>query len=138
MRLPSSKRITKTDYDKKYQDLIDTLSYTINYQLESLFEALNNGSSLTDNLKCTSKSVTLQVDATGRPLSTTSFSLDVPGRIAGIECIRATNSTNSGVYPTSAPFVSFNQPNNNIITITNVTGLQAGNTYVLRLIAWNE
>lgn len=137
MKLPSFKRLNTIDYENQFKKLVETLSVSLNIGIEALYEALNNEVTLKDNIACTVKNVTLRVDTNGKPLTTTSFVQDVEGKIYGIEVINAVNTTNTGVYPTGAPFVSWTQ-NNTIITITNVTGLQANNTYVLTLIAWNQ
>lgn len=137
MRLPSFKRLLTQDYQKEFQKLIDTLSVSLNSGIESLYEALNNNVSLKDNIKCTVKNVTLQVDSQGKPKVTTSFLLDIKGKIYGISSINAVNSTNPNTYPLGGQTISFTQ-NDTIVTITNVTGLQQNDTYVLTLIAWNQ
>lgn len=137
MRLPSFKRLVTQDYDKDDQKLVDTLSSSLNGGIESLYETLNNNVSLSDNIKCTVKQVTLQVDSQGKPKVSTSFLLDIKGKIWGCSVVQAVNVTNPTTYPLGAPFISYTQ-NDTIVTITNVTGLQQNNTYVLTLIAWNQ
>lgn len=52
--------------------------------------------------------------------------------IAGINVINAINTTNTGSYPITSPFVSWTL-NNNIITLNNITGLQDNTKYTLTL-----
>jgi hypothetical protein len=46
--------------------------------------------------------------------------------------IRARNLDNNTTYPTSQPFISF-VSTGNLITVHNITGLQAGDEYELTL-----
>jgi hypothetical protein len=46
--------------------------------------------------------------------------------------VSASNQTNPGIYPTAAPFVSFTY-SGDIVTILNITGLQANSQYSLTL-----
>lgn len=136
MKLGNFKRIFKTDYATEVQATIEKLALTINNGFESLYNAMAKGISLSDNIACTVKKVTVKVDSSGSPLSTLSFSLDVKGQIKGISVIRADNLTNSSTYPTSTPFITFTQ-NDTIVTITNIVGLPANNNFEITLIAWN-
>jgi len=136
MRLPSFKRFFSQDFDKQYKNLIDKLSLTLNYGIEVLYDALNNNVTLRDNIKCTVKDVTLSVDAGGFPKISTIFTLDqTNSKVEGCEVINALNQTNSSIYPTSGVMINWTQ-NVNAVTINHVTGLQANDTYLLRIIAW--
>lgn len=137
MKLPSFRRLFTSDYDSQYKQLVETLSVSLNQGIQVVYEALNRQLSLRDNIKCTVKDVSFQVNALGNPVVTTSFITDVPGRIDGLTVVNAINQTNSSAYPTGGVFVSFTQADR-VVTITNVTGLQPNNTYLLRLIAWNQ
>lgn len=136
MKIQAYRRIYKTDYEQQYQKLIDTLSVSLNAAFDSLFGALNNGISLNDNIACTVKDISVQVDSSGKPLQTTTFAITTTtGAISGIQVIKATNTDSSSVYPISQPFITYTQ-NNTIITIVNISGLQASAHYTLRVVAY--
>lgn len=133
--LPSYKRIMKGDFPKQMQDVVSQLALIINSAFDSIFNALNKNLTLADNMYATINSVTVMVDSIGTPTTPTIFSIVTKGPIAGISVLSATNSTNNAIYPTGQPFISFTQ-SGSIITINNITGLVAGNTYILKLVAW--
>lgn len=135
MKLPNFRRIFKTDYGANEQGLVEKLATSINNGFEVLYEALNGKVSLRENIFCTVKDVTVIVDSSGVPTTTTTVSRDRNARVDGVGVINAQNLTNSTSYPTSGIFISFNASDNGI-TITNITGLQAGNEYSLRVILW--
>lgn len=137
MKLQNFKRIIKSDYEPDDQDLVEDLSYTINHGFEIVYDALNKKLTFGDNFNSTEKEFQVEVDSTGKPKNTTSFSLDVNTRITGTQVTRADNLTNSNVYPTSMPFITFTQNGTNIIVV-NVSGLQANNQYRLRVIAYGS
>ena len=137
MKAPGFRRLFKQDFKEDYGDLIDGLSPAINTGIETLYQVVNKNIDLTYNIQCTVKDVNVEVDSTGKPKSTTSFALDVANTpVKGCQVIQAENLTNSATYPTSQPFISFTQNNNNLI-LNNVTGLQANQKYRLRVVAWN-
>lgn len=137
MRLPTFRRIFKTDYPEEQQSLVEKLSVTINDGFEQLYNAFTRNISVRDNIFCTVKNVEITVDSTGRPLnqSNAGFKLDTVGTITGISVVRATNLTNSIVYPTGGVFISYSQDTGNI-SILNVAGLPANNKFQLVIIAW--
>lgn len=136
MRLPSFKRLFSTDFPQDYRALVDLMSVSINSGFESLYEALNKKLTLKDNLACTEKTVDITVDASGFPKTKTVVTLDTTGlRVESVVVSRVLTSTNSAVYLTSAPFVSFTQENNTII-INHVTGLSSEISYKMRIIAF--
>ncbi len=134
-RLPSFRRVFLSDYSEEEQPLVSKLSQTINQGLETLFDALNKKISLGDNILCTVKDVVIQVDSSGTPQNATSFQLDITGTIVGCVVLKAENLTNTAVYPTSSPFISYTQTQNGI-RIDHVTGLQSNNQYRLRIVAF--
>jgi hypothetical protein len=136
MKLPSIKRIDKQNFDPKDKDLIEKLGFTLNNDLEVVFNGLNRNISLKDNVLCTVKDVQIIVDSDGIPQNTASFQLDIQNmRILGCQVVKAINLKNSTGYVTGAPFITFSQASN-IININHITGLRAGQTYNLTIIAW--
>lgn len=137
MKIPLFKRIYKSDYEKDQQDLIEKLSFSINVGMENFQGVLNNRTSLQDNIQCTLKSFNVTVDANGKPTNTSAFTLTSLGTLSGIVVLSAVNQTNSTVYPTSAPFISFNV-NSNLVSITNIAGLPAGNNFLITVVAFTN
>jgi hypothetical protein len=138
MLIPSFKRLDKQNFDPKYSDLIDQLGLLLNTQLQAYYNALSGNLSLTDNIDCTIKTISIVVDATGKPLQAAQVQLnDSTMRPYGCQVINAVNTTNSNTYPTGQPFVSFT-PGTQMITINNVTGLQANQNYTLTLVIWAQ
>jgi len=135
MLLPSFKRLYKGDYEATYQKLVDQLAVSLNIGLESLYSALSKNVSLKDNIRCTVKDLTITVNASGTPTSSTQFALDIPGQIIGTQVIYAINTTNSAVYPTGGIFISFTQTSTGIL-ISNITGLPANQAFTIRVVAY--
>ena len=137
MKMPSFKRIFDTDFEEQYKAMIQTLAVTVNNGFEVVYEALNKKISISENIQCTLKDVSFKVDAAGNPTTRVSFISDIPNmRVIGTQVIKVVNNSNSSSYPTSGVFISFTETNNGI-EINNVTGLIAGNTYTLRIVAYH-
>lgn len=137
MKLSSFKRIITQDFPKESQKLIEQLGSTLNDSFNQVYSALNKRLTFSDNIACTIKDVEVIVDSNGNPTQIASFSLDVPNMpVLGVVVIKADNLTNSVIYPTSSPFVSF-QIVGNTVRINNITGLQANQVYRLKVIAIN-
>lgn len=136
-KIPGFRRLYKQDFKPEYGDLIDGLSPALNTGVETLYQALNKNLDLTYNVKCTVKDVTITVNSSGVPKGTASLQLDVKNTsVIGCQVISAQNVTDSTVFPTGQPFISFSQKND-VLIINHVTGLQADNQYTLKIICWN-
>lgn len=115
---------------------MDQLASTQNINDEVVFNCLNGKVSLRENIDCVYKEISIVVSSSGIPTTTTIFPLtDKTRNLLGIEVVKATNLTNSAVYPTGAPFITWVQVQTGI-QIQHVTGLPAGNTFSLRLIGY--
>lgn len=127
------KRIVLEDYDKQYRDLVDKLGSAINLFNDDVYNAFDNGLDIEDNFTSVKKSLTVMVDSTGKPTTVTQLKTGLPSICYGIQVLNAVNQTTTTTYPTGTPFLSFTE-NSGILTINNITGLQANNKYVLSLI----
>lgn len=137
MKLPSYKRIITQDYTKENQELIEQLGGNINDSFNTIYSALNNKLTFKENFSSTVRDIEIVVDSAGKPTNDVGFKLDILNtQVTGCICVRATNLTNSNVFPTGSPWVSFLQQDN-FIKILNVTNLQPSNRYILRIIALN-
>ena len=135
MKLPNWKRLYENDFEAQFKKLVSQLAASINIGMENLYGALNNNISLKDNISCTVKTLSLEVNAVGTPTSTTTFQLDKSGTVLGITVLKATNLTDSSIYPSSGIFVSWTQTQTGIL-INNITGLQSNQNYQLTLVAY--
>lgn len=135
-KLTSYKRINTSDFDEENQKLIEKLAAPINYSFNELYFALNGRLDIRSNFASGFKEFDVIVDSTGRPINTTIISLNAGGQVLGISVISAVNQSNTAVYPTGQPFISYTQVENGVL-INNITGLQADNRYTLRVIAWS-
>jgi len=136
-KIPGFRRLYKQDFKPEYGDLIDGLSPALNTGVEVLYQALNKGLDLVNNFKCTVKDITVTVNSAGVPKSIASLSLDVKNStVIGCQVISAQNNTDSTVFPTGQPFISFSQKSD-VLIINHISGLQADNQYTLKIICWN-
>ncbi|NDD83946.1 hypothetical protein EBZ38_06675 [bacterium] len=137
MKIPTFRRLVKSDYAKEFSGLIDTLSFTINNGVEVLYQALNKSLSLKDNIACTVKDVQVELKSDGTLRADVSFSLDTSNRVLGVIVLNAINTNNSTILPDSAPFIAFSQ-SGKTITISAVKGLPAGQKFNLTLVAFDS
>ena len=135
MVIPAFKRLLKTDYAQSFQQMIETLSYSLNNAIESLNNAMANGVSLKSNILCTIKVLNIQVDVNGKPTSSLVFPLTFTGQVLGVSVVNVVNQTNSSIYPTGAVMPFFVQTQTGV-QINNITGLQPNNTYNVTVVAW--
>ena len=135
-KLTSYKRINTSDFDEENQKLIEKLAAPINYSFNELYFALNGRLDIRSNFASGFKEFDVIVDSTGRPINTTIIGLNAGGQVLGVSVISAVNQSNTAVYPTGQPFISYTQVENGVL-INNITGLQADNRYTLRVIAWS-
>jgi len=132
--LPSFRRLMSQNFEKQYQNLINTLSLSLNNGIQVLYDALNNGLTFQDNFEATIADVTLQVDSTGKPIQGGTFTLTFTSNVEGVFVIMVTNVNNPTTYPTGAVQV-FGQQSSQTYIINNVTGLQPNTSYTIRIVA---
>jgi len=136
-KLKSFKRIVTTDYPADNRELIEKLGLSLNDSINDILFTLNGRVDLQNNIQCTVKLFDVIVDTQGTPTTRTIFTVNNPGvPVLGISVLSATNKDNPAIYPTGYPFISFTQTDSGIL-INNITGLQAGQRYSLRIVAWN-
>lgn len=124
------KRLQPEDFDQKEQELIEKIGLIINPFMDEVFETIN-GRLDYSNLQREYKTYTVKVDVNGKPTTEAKIATKF-SQLKGIICIRAINQTNSSLHPTSQPFVSYDQSTNSI-TVSHISGLQTGNSYLLVL-----
>lgn len=134
-KLNVTKRIVAEDFEEEDQGLITKLAFTLNSFFEQVAFAFNKNITIEDNLNMEIKEVVITVNASGFPTTQAQFQSSLRTKVRGLLVLRAFNQTNPGTYPTSAPFISFEQ-NNNLLTIQHVTGLQAAESYKLQILSF--
>lgn len=137
MKLPNFRRILKTDYSEEYRELIETLSFSINGGIETLYQTFNKAISLRDNVACTVKEIDVEVRADGSPKNKLSFPLDTGNRVLGVTVLNAINTKNPLILPTSGVFVSFTQENKTLV-INYIKGLPENQLFTLTLVAFDS
>lgn len=130
-RVPDIKRIQVENFDKDDQAVAEKLAYPLNSFMEQT-QAVLKGNVDFQNLNRELLTLDVLVGADGKPVVITKVKSALRTKVAGLNCIRANNSTDSTLFVVGAPFVTFTQTND-ILTILHVTGLQANNKYRLIL-----
>lgn len=136
MKLGNFKRIISNDYKPDDQQLVEQLGRQLNDGIDQLYFAVGGKLTFEDNFLATVKEVELTVGATGIPTNRTSITLSNTEIVKGCLVISASNKSNAAIFPTSSPFISFTQ-NGGSLFIDNITGLQANNRYLIRIICFN-
>lgn len=135
MKLPSFKRLFDSDFPQEFKSLITTLSASLNNGIDVLYQALNNQITLRDNISCTVRDVSVIVNASGTPLQGSSMKLNTTNKVDGVIVISALNQSNPSAFPPAAVMVNFTQ-SSNILNISNISGLTPGQSYLLRIVAF--
>lgn len=136
MKLGNFKRINTTDYPEEDKNLVEQLGRQLNDGIDQLYFAVGGKLTFDDNFSATVRDVEITVGTTGIPVNKTSLTLNNSNVVTGTLVISAVNKTNAASFPTTSPFISFTQ-NGTSLFIDNITGLQANNRYIIRLIALN-
>ena len=137
MKLPSFKLIKKTDFKDEFQDMIDTLAFSLNNGIEELYDALNRRITLRDNIACTVKDIDVEVDVNGTPKAQTIIKTDLSTKVDGTQVILATNGTNSANGVLGAPYITYEAIQDGI-KVNNIVGLVPNNKYTLRVIIYQQ
>lgn len=130
MKLNNITRLRVEDFDSEEQALIGKLATTLNPFLEQIVNAFNKNIDF-DNLNQEIITIRVSTDANGIPKTTTQVKTTLKNRVKGLTCIRAQNETS---FVNGQPFLSFSQKDD-LLTVSHVSGLPEGKTFVLTLIA---
>lgn len=126
------KRIRIEDFKSEEKELITKLSDMVTPFMDDVYQALDGRLDF-DNLNRQIVDLEVLIDSFGKvvnnPQIKTTFKTQ---RVRGVNVINAVNLGNSSVYPTSLPMINFTI-NGAIMTILNITGLQADSRYKLTL-----
>jgi len=136
LKLPGLKRIVIEDFNSDEQALIGKLAFIINPIIDVILQALNKNLSINDNFNQTVQDFSVRVNASGVPITETLIKYGLKTPCKGIQVINVKNTTNTGIYPSQTPFVSFEQIDSSTIKIKNVSGLVANNNYTITTIIY--
>jgi len=144
--LDNIRRIIVEDYDKKDAETVGKLAGVLNHHMEQVHNAFSNRIDF-KNLNQELVTFTAVVNGSGelvRSVSDTTlisspqFSTEIVSRPVGLQVIRAINQTDSTVYPTGTPFVSFSVVEDGLMKINRISGLPAANKFFLRFLIIGE
>lgn len=127
LNIPSTIRLE--DYKEEDREMMEKLAGALNPFMEDVYRQLN-GNLNTDNLTRQIGNVDVRMNAAGAVVNQPQIKLRLKARVSGIQVISAQNLTNAATYPTTAPFISYTI-SGDLVTIKNITGLQASSEYRL-------
>lgn len=126
------KKIRAEDFKAEDQELVGKLAFALNDFMDGVYSVFNGGIDF-ENLNRQVTTVTVNIDKDGKIANAPQIKLTVNGgRIKGINVLNAVNVNNTSVFPVSSPFISYSTASN-LLTILNITGLQANSQYQLTL-----
>jgi hypothetical protein len=133
-RVPRRFTIDDTDVKAENQDVLQKLAGPINTFVEEVVDGFE-GRLDVDNFNQGVVQLNVRVDVDGFPISSNILrSPLIDGkRPNGIICLRAQNTNNPNIFPTTQPFISFSL-SEDLIRIRHVSGLQAGEPYRLTIL----
>ena len=130
---PKRNNIDPAGFPNEVQEGMQGLAGTLNAFIRDTVDCLEKGLDF-KNINQDLVTIRVRVDASGVPIQGGSFKNTLKSKqVEGIQVIRAINVQSSAIYPTSHPFISYIE-NDKVVTIRNVTGLQANNSYDLTLL----
>jgi archaellum component FlaF (FlaF/FlaG flagellin family) len=132
-KLDNPQRIVLEDFEDDQRAMAEKIANVLNPFMENVFNILNKNVDLA-NLKMEVVSFKVRTNASGTPNKTTQFSSTNFANTSNGYVVYTKNLTNSTIYPTTAPFVSFVPQGGNIYKVVNVTGLTVNDEYEVRLL----
>lgn len=129
IQIPAKLRVE--DFDSEDKELIEKIGGIYNSFIDDIYRLVDGGLD-SYNINRQIGDVDVKIDSSGKVMGTPQIKITVNGRIRGINVINAVNQVNSGIYPLSAPYVSFSATSTTL-TITNISGLQPNSQYRLTL-----
>lgn len=137
-KLPSFKRLNKSEFKPEYSDLVEKLITSLNSIIDSVLDALNRKISLKNNILCSIRDVSVVVDSAGIPTAPINITYDFTGSASVVTVGRIVNLTNSSGYPSSGVTVYWEQVANNVIRIRHISGILPNNSHSLRLVIYGD
>lgn len=134
MKIPSYRRLFKTDYKEEWQPLVEKLSVSINNAFDTIYNALNKNITFADNITSTIAEFDVTVDVNGKPTQNTQFKLDASQTsVQGLIVIDCYGTQDSTLIPDSGVFINFDK-NQNFIIINKIKGLAKNTQFHLKVL----
>lgn len=131
-KLNGTRKLFVEDFDTKDRALVGKLAFTLNPFLNSVVDALDRNLTINDNLNASE--ITIQFTAPASKASPIKTKTELNTNCIGTLITSVENLDNNNEILASAPFIQFNNSDDNQIQIYNVTGLTSGNRYRVRVI----
>jgi hypothetical protein len=132
MKPSNIRQIIVEDFPKEHKDTIQRLSNILNFFMREVNQILSGNVDF-DNLRLDLPTVTITVDASGKPIGNSTFSTKVTNPV-GLVIVNYRNLTNPSSFLPSAPLISFQPVSNNLVRINNVAGLPENQRFQLVLL----
>ena len=132
MKLSNINQVRSEDYSEDYEDLVDQLGETLNPFMQEVYELSENRIDFENRVEVL-KSIEITVDANGKPTLNDKVNTG-KSSINGTHVIRAINLTNTSIYPTTAPFISFTPLGSGLVRIDHISGLPANSKFSLNIV----
>lgn len=129
--LPTIKRFLTEDYPTQTA-WIGALLYPLNLLLNTIYSNLNNGLTIGQNMLAQINTLSISGSS---PSTTFLWKFSGGGAPIGISAVNVVQTNGAAVAISNAVSCSWSY-NAGVITINNVTGLNAGNTYNVTFIVW--
>jgi len=133
-KLSNVQRIRPEDFDSEYDQLILQLGGILNEFMQQVVDLSDDNVDF-ENLDQNLIQFDVTVDAAGNMTSTNQINVGKTNP-NGMSVIYAQNLTNSLVYATSQPFISYVPQGNGLVTVRNVSGLPANNKFKITAIVY--
>lgn len=131
-KIQQPKRIRIEDFKGEEKELVTKISSIVAPFMQDVFQVLDGRLDF-ENLNRQIIDIEVTMDANNKvinnPQIKTTFKSE---KVRGVNVINAVNLANSSVYPTNLPMVNFTI-NGALMTILNISGLQANSHYKLTL-----
>lgn len=132
MGIQAPKILRFEDFKPEERELIEKLGDVINKFNDDVYQQFNGNIGFSSLNRQLVKGVVVQINSAGEIANAPQIKIKTRSIPTGLNVIFAENITNSNTYPISHPFISF-VIKNDLITFTNITGLQNNSRYKLNI-----
>lgn len=120
------------DFKAEEKELITKISESYNQFNEDVYRQLNGNIDFDNLNRQLAMNVIVRTNSAGQVVNNPQIRIKTKTTPKGLSVVFAENQVNSNIYPVSHPFISYTIKNN-LITILNVSGLQANSEYKLNI-----
>lgn len=134
MKIINNPQIRSEDFKKEDQDTISRLAGVLNPFLQEVVDFADKRIDF-DNKVENLITIEISVDNSGMPLQNNKVNVR-KGNVRGLTVISSFNLTNSAIYPSGQPYISYSPIGGTTIQINNITNLPANNKFRLNIIVY--